>query len=336
MKYPPELKEKALELLRSGKGIAEVSRELGIPYYTLKSWARNAGIRLAEAKRYPPEVREKALELLKQGLTYREVANQLGLPISTIERWAHAAGIRRGGVLRRYPKELKEKALEMLRQGLSAAEVARELGINYVTVLNWAYAAGLRARGSGASNRYPPELREKAVRLVKHGLSYSETAALLGVSEATVREWCIKAGVRSVYAIQQERALTKRRALSPEERKAAILRVVEDFEREKGVEGLAKCAEEAITRSEHLISGRAPLSVAGALIYLCAKLIGKDVPVTDVAFFLAKYPGLGKTVVGIRDVVKAWLAYDSVFKRLQEQGKSQAPKEEVEEKEKRG
>jgi transposase-like protein len=319
-RYPQELKEKAVEMLRQGKGIAEVARELGVPYYAVRAWAHRAGIRLASAKRYPPEVKEKALELVKQGLPYSEVARQLGLSINTVQNWAYAAGIKRMEA-RRHPPEVREKAVEMLKQGVPATEVARQLGVSYATVLNWAYAAGLQPGGARSARQYPPEIREKAVRLVKAGFSYDEAGALLGVSGSAVREWCIKAGVRSIYSMRP--ALTERRALSPEERRAAILRVVADFEREKGFEGLTKCAEEALERSMHLASGRAPLTVAGTLIHLCSKLLGKVVSIPEAALFLAKYPGLGKTPQGVRNAVKAWLAHDPVFKKLQEKQEEQ-------------
>jgi len=46
------------------------------------------------------------------------------------------------------------------------------------------------------------EIREKAISLVKQGLSITKTAQQLNVSAATVSRWCQQAGVQSKYKTQ--------------------------------------------------------------------------------------------------------------------------------------
>jgi transposase-like protein len=315
VKYPPELKEKAIELLKQGLSQRRVARELGVSHYMVKRWAKEAGISRGP-KKYPPEVREKALELLKQGLTYREVSQMLGVKEDTLAEWARKAGIKKRE-WRKYPPEVKEKVLELVKQGVPASQAARQLGVNPQTVLGWVREAGI----SLGRASYPDEVKEKAVELVKRGLSYKEVAGLLGVTETAVRKWCLKRGVESPYAMKKK---PLPRAATPEERKRSILKVVQDFELEKGVKGLAECAERALERSMHVASGRTVLANAGALIHICSKLLGAEIPIAEVVEHLSKYSGAGRSRQGLRSAVLDWLKRDPEFRSLlQQEGRAE-------------
>ena len=66
--WPESVKSRIRLLLDDGMTAAEVSRQTGIPYYTLNSWLRRSHTRFIEAKLSDPQMRPNAIpEKRKRG-----------------------------------------------------------------------------------------------------------------------------------------------------------------------------------------------------------------------------------------------------------------------------
>jgi len=57
---------------------------------------------------------------------------------------------------------------------------------------------------------HPQELREKALSLVKQGLSINKTAQQLNISSASISRWCQQAGVKSKYKQIKPKTITEK------------------------------------------------------------------------------------------------------------------------------
>ena len=78
-KYPPELKERAVRLVREagGKGsIRRIARELGVHYETLRLWIRQAETDAGERAGLTTEEREELKQLRKENFELRR-ANEI-------------------------------------------------------------------------------------------------------------------------------------------------------------------------------------------------------------------------------------------------------------------
>ena len=84
--YPPELKERFLELVRERQIISTVARELGIHKPTAYAWARKAGISTSAARRVNPR-REEFLRLRAQGLTRAQARERVGADARSATDW---------------------------------------------------------------------------------------------------------------------------------------------------------------------------------------------------------------------------------------------------------
>jgi len=197
-RYPPEIREKAIELAKKGLTYRQVSEKLGCNPRTVGYWCRKAGVK--KIARYPKETIEKAVELVKKGLSYSQTAKKLGMSQTAIIRWCLKAGIcskhPRGGS--GYPLEFKEKAIEMVKEGLSYTQAASKLGVSRSAVIEWCRERGVKSHVRRVPT-YPMETVEKAIEMVKEGFTYEETARKLGVHFLTVRRWCIKSGVKPIF-----------------------------------------------------------------------------------------------------------------------------------------
>ena len=91
----------------------------------------------------------------------------------------------------RHTPEQREEALKLLGQGYGPYEVGRRLGVHCSTVQRW-------REGGGVENRqYPPELKAKALRMLKT-TGRRTVANELGIPMKTIRKWAYRAGLPNV------------------------------------------------------------------------------------------------------------------------------------------
>ena len=111
-KFTAEEKVKAIELYRSGLSGVEVGRKVGASAYSVRYWAKAAGVlrgpgghprprtkprRTVGKKNYPPEEKARAIELYRGGLSAAQVAKRVGVSAYSVRQWAARFGV---GVLR--------------------------------------------------------------------------------------------------------------------------------------------------------------------------------------------------------------------------------------------
>jgi transposase len=125
----------------------------------------------------------------------------------------------------------------LLGDGLSLAEIGRRVGRHESTVAYWAARYGLVATHSGRHSARGGLAREQLAPLVAAGMSIAEIAARVDRSNATVRYWLLRHGMKTTNGRGQRRSPASRTA------RDAGLRVVKMQCRHHGI-------------ADHVIDGR--------------------------------------------------------------------------------
>lgn len=97
----------------------------------------------------------------------------------------------------------REWLAAQLGQGRSIESIAREIGRNPSTVAYWVNRHGLVSQHAAKHASKGGVPRESLASLVGEGLSGRQIAARLGVSQATVRHWLAKHGLRTDRAARR-------------------------------------------------------------------------------------------------------------------------------------
>ncbi len=95
MKSNDELKQKAVELRRSGKSYRAIVKELGVPKSTLSYWIKDVELhpdQIAKLKDNQRQVEAKRQRQAKVGMARRHGYQELGLGKVNKNDWEHAAG----------------------------------------------------------------------------------------------------------------------------------------------------------------------------------------------------------------------------------------------------
>jgi transposase-like protein len=92
VRYPPEVKQKAVELYKSGLSVNKIALELGVSKWTVRQWLRKAGVTVRDMRK-PPELKAKAVEMLMAGVPAKQVAKILNVSYQTVMKWKHEAGL---------------------------------------------------------------------------------------------------------------------------------------------------------------------------------------------------------------------------------------------------
>lgn len=86
--YNKEVKANALQSLRDGEALEQVSLSSGIPSATLRQWCQKADIDIRQRNTYSDELREKAMELRESGMKYEEIQEELQIDsLHTLRNW---------------------------------------------------------------------------------------------------------------------------------------------------------------------------------------------------------------------------------------------------------
>jgi hypothetical protein len=170
--YPLEIRNKAIDMARSGKSIPQISEELGVLYNTIRVWVRGQ----CKTNRRSQETVDKAIGLAKQGYSKIEIARTLNVPVNTLYKWNLPQPTQ-------YLEGLKQKAREMVLGGTSKILTAYKLGVSSKSVCNWT------ADIPRNKIPYPKSLKRKVRYLVKKGMTKSEVAEKLGLGYTTAVRW---------------------------------------------------------------------------------------------------------------------------------------------------
>jgi len=84
-RYPEELKQKVVGLIKDGMPKIEASRKFGIPYCTVIDWSRN--IRVMEKEKYPKRLKRQVINLVKKNIRKVDISRMLGIPYSRVQMW---------------------------------------------------------------------------------------------------------------------------------------------------------------------------------------------------------------------------------------------------------
>lgn len=186
--YPPEIRQKALEMYAQGYPLGEIQAETGVgDRHTIRAWARESNMP-SRLVNYPAKVRENCLRLYKLGKKPSKIEELTGVPADTIQSWAHDAGITRNPV---YSAETRTHCLSLYQQGNTPKEIEALTGVLSNTIRRWVAVAGI-SRGSGSPRKHSESVRNQCLLLRQEGKGYREIEVLTGVSETTVRGWVKK------------------------------------------------------------------------------------------------------------------------------------------------
>jgi len=88
--YDLEVKEQAIELVKSGKSFTEAGKATGVSRIIVINWCNQNGLPSFSGI---PRERQKALILAWAGKTATEISREINKNDSTIKRWCDEAGI---------------------------------------------------------------------------------------------------------------------------------------------------------------------------------------------------------------------------------------------------
>jgi len=87
VKYPVELRKEAIWMIRRGKTVSEVSKNMGINRSTIETWMMKEGLTKKPRNNPNDEDINQTLDMLREGHTEYKISRKLDLPLSTIIEW---------------------------------------------------------------------------------------------------------------------------------------------------------------------------------------------------------------------------------------------------------
>jgi transposase len=87
VKYSDKVRKEAIWMIRRGKSVTEVSKNMGISYSTIKSWMMKEGLTKKPRNIPNDEDINQTLDMLRDGHTESVISRKLDLPLSTIIEW---------------------------------------------------------------------------------------------------------------------------------------------------------------------------------------------------------------------------------------------------------
>ena len=180
---------RARELLESGSGLTEVADELGVSIHKVDLYARHIGWDITwkhDNKKLLEDGFSRGKKLLEEGLGLTEVADELGVSLYRVNLIATSIGW--DPSWKRKP-ELpfdKDEARKLLEEGWTCPAVAQKLNVDYIQLYNYAKRNGWRTSGR-KFRKVDPDMMVTVRQLVQDGLTATEIADSLGLSQQTLR-----------------------------------------------------------------------------------------------------------------------------------------------------
>ena len=87
MKYPDEVRKEAIWMIRRGKLVSEVVKNMGINRSTIETWMMKEGLIKKPRNNPNDEDINQTLDMLREGYTEHKISRKLDLPLSTIIEW---------------------------------------------------------------------------------------------------------------------------------------------------------------------------------------------------------------------------------------------------------
>lgn len=154
-------------LADKGTTLKQASEIMNVPYATMKSRARTAGIKFSKSNPgWTKEKVSKLLEMAQDGITAADAAKELGITKARLLTVASQQGISfaKGFKKRKNNKaeENKNLLLDLASKGLTLQEAADEVGISYKGMLSRSLRAGVKFKRSDGSGHGTSEGALKA------------------------------------------------------------------------------------------------------------------------------------------------------------------------------
>jgi DNA-binding CsgD family transcriptional regulator/8-oxo-dGTP pyrophosphatase MutT (NUDIX family)/predicted ABC-type ATPase len=178
---------KIVDMYESGKGTAEIAKELGVTKNIVYNVVLKAGKlrkldKVKEREKYSQ--RDKGiLEQYESGESLTEIAQELGMSRSAVSQI-----VAKAGKLRSVTEPRNKKIVELYESGKRAIEISRELGVSQAIVYDAVAQAGKTRPVTDVSRN------KKIVELYESGKSPKEIARELEVSQQVVNKVVRKAG----------------------------------------------------------------------------------------------------------------------------------------------
>ncbi len=180
----------AVRLYQQGLTNFEIAEMAGVTPLRISQVLRSAGV--SRPRGAPSRVsRDDVLRLHAQGLSPREIAPQVGASAVRVAQLVAEAGLKPNTApLAPTARDIeaarrRQQVLVLHRRGLPAGEIAARMGVTPVTVYRILGEEGLRPNVTPEAER-ARERREEAITLHQQGLSGSEIAQRLEISEPAV------------------------------------------------------------------------------------------------------------------------------------------------------
>jgi transposase len=208
--YPEEVKHQALQYLKNGQSLQDVSLELGVAPTALLRWRRNAGLNTLPTKpRFDADFKARALQKLDGGQSLRQVGPNMGVSISTLLQWKRqrqenaqqpaptcpGPDVNRGS---QYADSFNGIVQQVMENGQPPGLVTNTSGVVGTTLPRWknqADAPNLLTTGDSSAPGYIDETKEKALGLLESGKSITQVSMSLGISNVVVRRWWLRQNI---------------------------------------------------------------------------------------------------------------------------------------------
>ncbi len=182
--------DEAVRLYQQGLTNFEIAEMFGVTPLRVSQVLRAAGV--SRPRGAPPRIsREDVLRLHEQGLSPREIAPQVGASAVRVAQLISEAGLEpHSAPLAPTARDLeaarrREQVLDLHGKGLPAGEIAQRMDVTPVTVYRILGEEGLRPNPTPEAAQ-ARERRQEAIGLHQEGVSGSEIARRLGISEPAV------------------------------------------------------------------------------------------------------------------------------------------------------
>lgn len=200
-----EKRKKAIELIKAGISMRDISHKLKVDILTVNQWAKidlatetsSSGLPLHLLYGEEAEKRNKVIELFKQGKSATEIAGELDVERTAVIRWVkkeRASDKSLPDFPNSHRIERRIKAIELFKVGTPIREICHEINRNRTVVADWIKKEqAIDTSLPDFPAQSMAEKRTRAIELFKNGKPTLEISRQLNVTRRTVNIWVRKA-----------------------------------------------------------------------------------------------------------------------------------------------